>query len=983
MTATVGGKSRPTDSLRAPLITPAKGAGLFLLAGAGGLAVAREMVGLDGGMAGWGALGAAGAVVYGLLRLARGSGGPSLNDFPDAVFLLDPHLTIRRWNLRAEDLAGGEVDWADRPFHEAIAEDDTESAATMTALEQSLRSGPRPVSFRLRSADGISLPCRGQAAPLAAGGLLLVLRDALAEQANENEMHEREARLRQMVEMAPHLVAVLVDGRVAWINQAGAHLLGSLERSGVVGQAWGDLHRHAEGDLRDRLRRQDGTLVDVEVLSAPTLYGGRAATIIEARDVTTLVSATSDRAEAELRLQNLLAAVEDAAVITDADGHILHFNAGAESLFGYGARDVVGRSVTMLMPPEVVARHQAQMERLRAGGERLSDHKRFGRALRRDGTLVPVQITLADIRDGANLRFAAVLRDQSEALRLNSRLSVSEKVLESTSDGVIVTDANGVIQWVNAGFSRISGYSPEEAIGKRANLLKSGLQGPSFYKAMWSDLAARAEWSGEIWNRRKDGEAYPEWLVIKGIPGRDGRTERYVAVFGDISRHKRAEETIRHLTYYDPVTRLPNRYLFQDRIMQALERARRTDRKLALVLISLDRFKTVNETLGHQVGDDLLREVAQRLLGSLRAEDTVSRLRGDTFCCVLTDLGQAHDGNPVINRILDCFAQSYLIGTHELFVTASIGISLFPMDGNDSDDLLQKAETAMNRSKERTETAYHFYTPEMNANSMERLRLETDLRKAIHRNELVLYYQAKVETATGRLLGAEALVRWRHPEYGMVPPGRFIPIAEDTGLILPIGAYVLREACTQVKQWRDLGLPVVRVAVNLSAHQFRQPDLVDSIHRVLEQAGIPADLIGLELTESAVMHNADAAIQTLGKLHQMGFQISIDDFGTGYSSLSYLTKFPIDLLKIDRSFVQMLGTEQAGEEIVSAVVAMAHSLKMRVIAEGVETSRQLTMLRDLSCDEIQGYYFSRPIPDQEFAALMALGTLSGREDTKP
>jgi diguanylate cyclase (GGDEF)-like protein/PAS domain S-box-containing protein len=575
--------------------------------------------------------------------------------------------------------------------------------------------------------------------------------------------------------------------------------------------------------------------------------------------------------------------------------------------------------------------------------------------------------------------FTLVIRDVSERKALYSRLAMTEKVLEATSEGVILSDAAGNILWVNGGFSRISGYSRDEAIGQTTRLLKSGLQGPSFYQQMWEALQSEGEWAGEIWNRRKDGEAYPEWLTIKTIHDENGQPERFVGVFSDISKHKRAQETIRHLTYYDPVTRLPNRYLFQDRLSQAMERARRSDRRVALVLVSLDRFKTINETLGHQVGDALLREVAQRLTTSVRGEDTVSRLRGDTFCCVLAELNHTHDANPVINRILDAFTQPFLINEHELFITSSLGISMFPLDGAEIDDLLQKAESAVSRSKERAENSYHFYTPEMNANSMERLRLETDLRKAINRDELVLYYQPKVEVATGRLLGAEALVRWRHPEYGMVPPGRFIPIAEDTGLILPIGSMVLHQACHQIKDWLDQGLEAVPVAVNLSAHQFRQTELVQAITRVIADAGIPRGLIELELTESAVMRNADTAVMLLNELHGLGLTIAIDDFGTGYSSLSYLKKFPIDRLKVDRSFVQDLGTNQAGEEIVGAIIALAHSLKMSVIAEGVENSRQLDMLRELKCEEVQGFYFGRPVPADEFAKLLKAGILVGRD----
>jgi diguanylate cyclase (GGDEF)-like protein/PAS domain S-box-containing protein len=979
------------EGLIRPAITPAVGGLVFVLIGAIWFTVSRSLAdyGLalpmamtDASPAAWGLLGMGGLVVYLLLRLAFGHSliNPSLDHLPEAAIVLDGQGRMITWNLRAEELVGGEVDWANRPFIETAIPG--EQDALSRTIAGALSSGKAHFETRLRTADGTSIPCEGRASAMwglkgQAAGLVIILHDIAAEQTTMRDLAEREHSLRQMVDLAPHLIAMIVDGRVVWMNGAGLHLMGAKGPGAVIGHLWTDILGSAAGG--DRLRRLDGDWLDVEIASVPSLHDGRNATIIEARDVTPLRACNSTLDDIERRLSGIMDTVEDAIVSTDDKGSIQGFNRAAEALFGYAAREVIGRSITLLMPKEDAAEHLRRLERYLDSGDLNKHSIRDARGLRRDGTSMPLRVSLGESRAGGRRLFTAVIRDLSERKALHSRLTMAEKVLESTSEGIMLTNPAGAILWVNAGFTRISGYASDEVLGKNSNLLKSGLQGATFYTAMWAELGARGEWSGEIWNRRKDGEAFPEWLTIKAIFDEQGQLDRYVGVFSDISKHKRAEETIRHLTYYDPVTRLPNRYLFQDRIGQALERARRTDRKVALVLVSLDRFKTVNETLGHQVGDALLREVAQRLSNSVRAEDTVSRLRGDTFCCVLTELVHGHDANPVINRILDCFGQPFLVSGHELFVTTSLGIALFPLDGTEIDDLIQKAETAMNRSKERSENVYHFYTPEMNANSMERLRLETDLRKGIGRGELVLYYQPKVEAGSGKLVGAEALVRWRHPEYGMVPPARFIPIAEDTGLILPVGAQVLRDACHQVKLWRAQGLAPVKVAVNLSAHQFRQPDLVESIARILEEAEVPAELIELELTESAVMRNADAAVQTLIKLHNTGLSIAIDDFGTGYSSLSYLKKFPLDRLKIDRSFVQDLGTNQAGEEIVGAIIAMAHSLKMSVIAEGVETTQQLDMLRDLHCDEIQGFYFSRPVPAEDFGEIIKAGTLIGHE----
>jgi diguanylate cyclase (GGDEF)-like protein/PAS domain S-box-containing protein len=983
----------PPEPLLRPILSPALGAVSFGLAGGAGLVLAGLLarqglpvpaVMAEPGLAGWGLLGGATIAVYGLLTLAgwRRARSPSLDDLPEAVFVLDDRGRMLRWNHRAEDLAGDSLGWRGLPFVEtAVADDHVALGAAITAA---LRDGAAKLTLRLRTAEGVSLTCDALLSKLDSrkSGLVVVLRDISAERAADQQREERQGSFVQMVEMAPHLVAVVIDGKISWANPAGLRLLGADQLRAVAGRAWSDFFTPGQHD-GDHLRRLDGREVPVELTTAPTLYDGRPATIVEARDVSLLRDAMVALNDNEQRLHGVMDAQSDAVLIADGDGTVLAINPAGEAMFGYPARDLVGQNIALLIPDENRDSHATGLLRFQSSGERGLQPLRDVRAVRRDGSSMPVSVSLVATRGTGRPLFAAVVRDLSERKAMHSRLSMAEKVLESTSEGVMVSDASARILWVNSGFTRISGYSRDEVLGKTANVLKSGLQGPAFYQAMWADLTNLGEWSGEIWNRRKDGEAFPEWLTIKAVRDEAGTVDRYVGVFSDISKHKRAEETIRHLTYYDPVTRLPNRYLFQDRITQGMERARRAERQVALVLVSLDRFKTVNETLGHQVGDALLREVAQRLTNSVRAEDTVSRLRGDTFCCVLSELLHIHDANPVINRILECFGLPFIIAEHELFVTSSVGISLFPLDGTEIDDLLQKAETAMNRSKERADSTYHFYTPEMNANSMERLRLETDLRKAINRGELLLYYQPKVETTTGKLVGSEALIRWRHPEYGMVPPGRFIPIAEDTGLIVPIGAHVLQTACEQVRSWITEGLTPVKVAVNLSAHQFRQPNLVEMIQDILDSTGVPPHLIELELTESSVMRNADAAVLTLRKLHDLGLSIAIDDFGTGYSSLSYLKKFPIDRLKVDRSFVQDLGQVKSGEEIVGAIIAMAHSLKMQVVAEGVETNLQHGMLNELRCDEIQGYFYSRPVPAEEFGKLLAQGILTGTEDTLP
>ncbi len=686
--------------------------------------------------------------------------------------------------------------------------------------------------------------------------------------------------------------------------------------------------------------------------------------------------------EAEENLQSIFSSLPDSLIIADSRGLIRSLNPKTGHYFGYTIDQVRGEPVDGLLAEPYA---HALRRRWKAWVDKRDPALTTGcrEVLARHGKkgVFPVEMSIARIHQDGEELFVVVLHDLSLQKRALARLNVAEKVLECTMEGVMVTDRSSVIQWVNPGFCRISGYSRADVLGQHASILRSGLHDQDFYTHMWEKIAQSGEWDGEIRNRRKDGQFYHEWLTIKAITDPSGQIIRYVGVFSDISKHKEAEETIRNLTYYDAVTHLPNRDLLMDRLAQALERAPRAGRKVALVMIGLDRFTQINESLGHATGDHLLRAVAERLAAALRGHDSVARLRGDTFCCLLTDLAQGHDAHLVISRLLDCFTQSFHLAEHEVFVTAKVGISVFPVDSSDPDDLVLKAEMAMIRSKELGDNQYHFYTPEMHANSIERLRLETELRKALSRNEFELHYQPKISTDTGHLVGAEALIRWRHHELGPIPPGRFIPMAEETGLIVSIGSWVIGEACRQIAQWRAEGLEPVQLAVNLSAHQFRQADLVPIVAQAMKSHGIPPELLQMEVTESAVMHNADSAIAILTELHSHGVHLAIDDFGTGYSSLSYLKKFPLDTLKIDRSFVIDIDTNPASAEIVGAIIAMGHSLSLDIVAEGVENDAQLDILRNLHCDTIQGFYYSRPLPADAFAAVLKLGRMDGGKTT--
>ncbi|MCZ7563165.1 MAG: EAL domain-containing protein [Burkholderiales bacterium] len=462
------------------------------------------------------------------------------------------------------------------------------------------------------------------------------------------------------------------------------------------------------------------------------------------------------------------------------------------------------------------------------------------------------------------------------------------------------------------------------------------------------------------------------WVRDRAFSVRDagGRPIRLAGICEDVTRRRAAEDDLVRLAHYDVLTGLPNRVLFQDRVAQEIARARRNGGGAALMFIDLDRFKVINDTLGHDVGDELLKQVARRLTGSLRASDTVSRFGGDEFAVLMTELRDSQAAGHVADKVISAFAQPFLLGGQETYVTASIGIALYPVDGDLPATLVKHADIAMYRAKELNRNNVQFYTPKNNARAIERLRLENDLRKALEREQFVLYFQPKVDLATRHVCGAEALLRWRHPERGLVSPAEFIPLLEETGMIVPVGEWILRAACRQIKEWDAQGLPPLRVAVNLSGRQFHMNDLPDMVRRVLAESGVEPQLLELEITESFLMRNADEAIGALRELKAEGVHLAVDDFGTGYSSLAYLKRFPLDTLKIDRSFVRDITTDPDDAAITRTVINMARGLKLSTVAEGVETEAQLAFLTANGCDHMQGYFYSPPVPAEECAKLV-------------
>ena len=666
---------------------------------------------------------------------------------------------------------------------------------------------------------------------------------------------------------------------------------------------------------------------------------------------------------AETVLQNLAEGV----ISFDRQGKILSLNPAALEIFGYSVNELTNLDIIALFS-KTEDFSVSSLIKISGGKNSHVVKNLIGRC--KDGSICHMDLSVIELEQGQIRMFVGIMRDTAELKRSERELGLASKVFDNMSEAIGVTDADNNYISINPAFTKITGYTPEEVIGKNPKFMASGRHGTEFYQRLWESINESGYWQGELWDRRQNGEVYPKWLSIVAVKDMQERLQNYIAVFSDISERKAADERIHFMAHYDALTDLPNRVLLHDRILHALTSAPRLKKKVAILFLDLDRFKTINDTLGHSIGDLLLQSVAERLKLCIRTSDTVARLGGDEFIAVIPDLHDGTHAATIAQKILDAISKHFVIRDIELHTSASIGISLFPDDGTANEELIANADVAMYRAKESGRNNYQFFAPTMNNSSYERLSTENKLRRALERQEFVLHYQPQINSETGRIIGAEALVRWRQPEMGLVPPGMFIPIAEESGLIVSIGEWVLWEACRQSKAWQDEGLSPITMAVNLSAVQFHQKNMTEMVANVLQKTGLEPHWLELEITESGIMQNSDAAVKTLHLLKQMGLKLSIDDFGTGYSSLSYLKKFPLDKLKIDQSFVRDITTDQDDAAIVGAIIGMAKALKLRVIAEGVETIEHLTYLNSNGCFEMQGYYFSKPVPADEFERLL-------------
>lgn len=704
-----------------------------------------------------------------------------------------------------------------------------------------------------------------------------------------------------------------------------------------------------------------------------------------AKDMTTEYQASERLRESERRYRLLAESTTDVIFSTDAQLELNYVSPSVECVLGYDSDWVMANSFfataasrgqmtpiyDLLKQVRNALREPSLLKELRS---RLPSKRFLFDALRADGRKIPMELHLSLMWDerGHFKGLLGVGRDISEQRQAVKELRMAATVFEHSTAAILVSDPAGYIVQVNKAFSRISGYSAEEVIDQLPNRLTSEPPTSEGMRFIREQLRHLHSWEGEVRLKRKDGDDYPAWVGITAVIDDEGDLVSYVAFFSDISERKASEQRIHRLAYYDGLTLLPNRTLFQDRLYNALLHAERNQQSVVLMFLDLDRFKPINDSLGHAAGDRMLKEVAQRLLGCVSEDNTVARMGGDEFTILLqarsTREGALNQAISVAEQILIRLAQPFILEGREFFISASIGIALSPQDGQELSQLMKNADTAMYHAKERGKNNFKFYQAEMNASALERLELESDLRHALEQGQFQLYYQPQFSSDGKHLTGAEALLRWQHPQRGLVAPGEFIGVLEELGLVVEVGDWVLAEACRQFMRWQQSDVRLPKISVNLSARQFSTGQLDQRVAQTISASGIAAAALELELTESILMVDIEQALHTLTRLKRLGVGIAIDDFGTGYSSLNYLKQFPIDVLKIDRSFVDGLPEGEQDAQIASAIIAMAHSLKLAVIAEGVETQAQLDFLREHHCDEVQGYLLGKPMPAAQFTA---------------
>lgn len=800
---------------------------------------------------------------------------------------------------------------------------------------------------------------------------LIILRDNAERRRAEQALRESEERFRRLSEATSEGIFFIENGIIVETNRRGGEILGVAPED-LIGRAvrdfsdpesWPLIEQHIQAGYDKPYtavgRRGDGTRFPVELRGQESTYRGRKVRVTVMRDVSQQVQAQEALRLSEERFYKVYHS--GAAIISITrikDGMVLDVNEAFLRAGGWTRNEVVGHTVAELKLWPMDGHREEMLEKLELSGG-LHDidmefHNKSGEIRYCIGSIEPISI-------GGDSCVLVIAQNVTERKFAEKEMQKLSRALEQTADSVMITDRNGIIEYVNLSFEAVTGFSRAEAIGQTPTIVKSGKQRDSFYQKLWATIMAGHVFSEVFVNKKKDGMLYYEEKTITPLKDPQGQITHFVATGKDITERMQTQERLHFLAHHDALTELPNRIFYMDRLKESLARARWHNRRVAVLFLDLDRFKNINDTLGHAVGDRLLQLISRRFAESLREGDVVARLGGDEFAILLDDITSEKDVPGIAQKILDTLTPPFKIDEHELFVTASLGISLYPSDGEDSDTLLKHADIAMYRAKDLGKNNYQFYSADMSARAFERLTLESGLRHALERREFLLHYQPQIDTDSGKVVGVEALLRWQHPDLGIIAPTDFVPLLEETGIIIPVGEWVLRTACEQLREWKRMGRGNLRIAVNLSARQFNEPNFVAVIDRAVQAAACDPTLLELEITESIIMRHTQSTIQALDALNRMGARLAVDDFGTGYSSLSYLRRYPIDTLKIDRTFIHDIQSDADDAAITSAIIGMGQRLKINVIAEGVETREQLEFLHSNGCYVMQGHLFSKPL----------------------
>ncbi|MDM8350845.1 EAL domain-containing protein [Pseudomonas sp. sp1636] len=886
----------------------------------------------------------------------------------------------------AEKLLGYPLaDWKRPGFWLSTLHPEDAQRAIDHCQRESAAGRDRSLDYRMYTADGRLLWIR-DIVTLTRNGDETIMRGLMVDISEAKQVEQAlrlsEQKFASVFQQCPDILVIArrADGRLLDVNnafeqQTGIPVSEALGKTASELNIWGipdigpTLLNLLQGkrlrNLEMPFQRRDGQRF-IGLISAQAFQlVDTPALVIIVRDISQLKATQQQLLISEDKFAKAFHASPDGLLISRVrDGQLIEVNEGFSRITGYSSSEAAERSTLQLGIWANPADRARMIEQIGLHG-RVRDLSAPIRT--RAGQIRLCELSAQPIQVGDEPCLLTIARDITERQAMQEKLQQAATVFESTAEGVMITDPQQRIVAVNRAFSAITGFSEAEVLGQTPRLLASGQHDSAFYSAMWHQLEDEGHWQGEIWNKRKNAEIFPEWLTINAVCNQAQQTTHFVAVFADISSLKHAQARLDHQAHHDPLTGLPNRMLFETRLHAALDDAQTDDRQGAILFLDLDRFKHINDSLGHPVGDQLLKSIAIRLKEQLRDIDTVARLGGDEFILLLPGLHQTDDAKLVANKLLACFSPPFQVDDHQFYISASIGISLYPEDGLDVATLVKNADAAMYRAKAKGRNRVEMYTRDLTFQATERMALEHELRRALEREELHLYYQPKLSLSSQCLAGAEALIRWIHPVFGEIPPDRFIPLAEETGLILPLGDWVLQQACWQMREWQILHAPFGPLSVNLAGAQLRQPHLFERISRLLDEHALDPSLLQLEITESFIMNQTEDALSLLHQLKALGVQLAIDDFGTGYSSLSYLKRLPLDTLKIDKSFVRGLPSDPHDVAIARAIIALGRSMQLTVIAEGVETKAQELFLAAEGCEQIQGFVLSRPLAADVFA----------------